>query len=121
MTRRALQGLRVGAHGPVWGSAPARTGAREASDPHGARTVARAIGVYMPGTVSRRDLLAQLGVTGAAALAGSAAGVRVARIAHAQDKPKGASPDKPFRIAAASAGSRTASRRTGRRARWPWP
>src|ERR1700736_5554010 len=58
----------------------------------------RAIGGHMPGTVSRRDLLAQLGVTGAAALAGSAAGIGVAGIAHAQDKPKGAIPDKPFRI-----------------------
>src|SRR3984893_2209675 len=58
----------------------------------------RAIEGHMPGTVSRRDLLAQLGVTGAAALAGSAAGIGVAGIAHAQDKPKGAIPDKPFRI-----------------------
>src|SRR5437899_549619 len=52
----------------------------------------------MPGLVTRRDFLAQLGVTAAAALGGSAAGLGVAGIAHAQEKPKGTIPDKPFRI-----------------------
>src|SRR6266436_5188781 len=52
----------------------------------------------MPGPVSRRDLLAQLGVTAAATLGASAAGIGVAGIARAQEKPKGTIPDKPFRI-----------------------
>src|SRR6202022_1027246 len=94
MTRRALQRLRVGAHGAV--GAPLQREPQPKRVPHGVPR--RAIGGHMPGTVSRRDLLAQLGVTGAAALAGSAAGIGVAGIAHAQDKPKGAIPDKPFRI-----------------------
>jgi branched-chain amino acid transport system substrate-binding protein len=48
--------------------------------------------------VTRRDLLAQLGVTAAATLGASAAGIGVAGIARAQEKPKGTIPDKPFRI-----------------------
>jgi branched-chain amino acid transport system substrate-binding protein len=48
---------------------------------------------------TRRDFLAQLGVTAAATgIGASVAGVGVAGIAHAQDKPKGSIPDKPFRI-----------------------
>ncbi len=52
----------------------------------------------MSGRPTRRDFLSQLGVTAAAAIGGSAAGIGVAGIAHAQEKPKGAIPDKPFRI-----------------------
>ena len=52
----------------------------------------------MPGPVTRRDLLAQLGVTAAATIGASAAGIGVAGMARAQDKPKGTIPDKPFRI-----------------------
>ena len=52
----------------------------------------------MPGPVTRRDLLAKLGVTAAATFGASAAGFGVAGIAHAQDKAKGNIPDKPFRI-----------------------
>jgi branched-chain amino acid transport system substrate-binding protein len=47
---------------------------------------------------TRRDFLSQLGVTAAATFGASAAGVSIAGIAHAQDKPKGTIPDKPFRI-----------------------
>ena len=47
---------------------------------------------------SRRDFLSQLGVTAAATFGASAAGVSIAGIAHAQRKPKGTIPDKPFRI-----------------------
>src|SRR5437879_5145891 len=47
---------------------------------------------------TRRDFLSQLGVTAVAALGGSAAGVGMASMAHAQEKPKGAIPDKPFKI-----------------------
>ncbi len=49
----------------------------------------------MSGRPSRRDFLSQLGVTVAAAVGGSAVGVGAAR---AEEKPKGAIPDKPFRI-----------------------
>ena len=52
----------------------------------------------MSGGATRRDFLARLGVTAAAAVGGSAAGFGVAGIAHAQEKPKGTIPDKPFRI-----------------------
>jgi branched-chain amino acid transport system substrate-binding protein len=52
----------------------------------------------MPGPVTRRDLLAQLGVTAAATLGASAAGIGFAGVARAQEKPKGTIPDKPFRI-----------------------
>jgi len=48
---------------------------------------------------SRRDFLAQLGVTAAATTLGAgAATMGVTGIAHAQDKPKGNIPDKPFRM-----------------------
>jgi branched-chain amino acid transport system substrate-binding protein len=47
---------------------------------------------------SRRDFLSQLGVSVVAAGAGTAAGLGVAGVAHAQDKAKGTIPDKPFRI-----------------------
>src|SRR5258708_35062263 len=52
----------------------------------------------MSGRPTRRDFLSQLGVTAAAAIGGSAAGIGVAGMAHAQEKAKGAIPDKPFRI-----------------------
>jgi branched-chain amino acid transport system substrate-binding protein len=52
----------------------------------------------MPSGITRRDLLARLGVTTAAAVGGTAAGVSLAGIARADDKPKGTIPDKPFRI-----------------------
>src|SRR6267378_2619082 len=55
-------------------------------------------GQNMKGPVTRRDLLAKLGVTAAATLGASAAGFGVAGIARAQEKPKGTIPDKPFRI-----------------------
>jgi len=49
-------------------------------------------------TPTRRDFLSQLGVTAAATFGASAAGISLGGIAHAQDKPKGTIPDKPFRI-----------------------
>jgi branched-chain amino acid transport system substrate-binding protein len=52
----------------------------------------------MSGRPTRRDFLSQLGVTTAAAIGGSMVGAGVAGIAHAQEKAKGAIPDKPFRI-----------------------
>jgi branched-chain amino acid transport system substrate-binding protein len=52
----------------------------------------------MSGGATRRDFLAQLGVTAAATFGASAAGISVAGIAQAQDKPKGTIPDKPYRI-----------------------
>src|SRR5258708_32088542 len=52
----------------------------------------------MSGRPTRRDFLSPLGVTAAAAIGGSAAGVGVAGLAHAQEKPKGTIPDKPFKI-----------------------
>ena len=52
----------------------------------------------MSGEATRRDFLAQLGVTTAAAFGGSAATIGVAGIAHAQVKPKGNIPNKPYRI-----------------------
>src|SRR2546427_5316994 len=52
----------------------------------------------MPGPVTRRDLLAQLGVTAAATFGASAAGIGFAGVARAQEKPKGNIPDKPYRI-----------------------
>ncbi|MFL5446535.1 MAG: ABC transporter substrate-binding protein [Myxococcales bacterium] len=42
--------------------------------------------------------MSQLGVTMAATVGGSAIGFGAAGIAHAQDKPKGTIPDKPFKI-----------------------
>src|SRR5438045_7568390 len=47
---------------------------------------------------TRRDFLSQLGVTAVAAVGGSAAGFGLAGMAHAQEKPKGTIPDKPFKI-----------------------
>src|ERR1700736_4279852 len=52
----------------------------------------------MSGRPTRRDFLSRLGVTSAAAIGGSMAGFGLAGIAHAQDKPKGTIPDKPFKI-----------------------
>jgi branched-chain amino acid transport system substrate-binding protein len=52
----------------------------------------------MSGRPTRRDFLSQLGVTAAAAIGGSVAGVGMASVAHAQEKAKGNIPDKPFRI-----------------------
>src|SRR5438874_5105214 len=47
---------------------------------------------------TRRDFLAKHGVTAVAAVGGSAAGLGMASMAHAQEKPKGTIPDKPFKI-----------------------
>ena len=47
---------------------------------------------------TRRDFLSQLGVTAVAAVGGSAAGLGMASMAHAQEKAKGTIPDKPFKI-----------------------
>src|SRR5260370_25793167 len=54
----------------------------------------------MPEKPTRRDFLAQLGVTAAtaAALGATAAGVTVAGTAQAQGKPKGTIPNTPYRI-----------------------
>src|SRR5467141_1995867 len=52
----------------------------------------------MSGRPTRRDFLSRLGVTSAAAIGGSMAGFGLAGMAHAQEKPKGAIPDKPFKI-----------------------
>jgi branched-chain amino acid transport system substrate-binding protein len=52
----------------------------------------------MSGGATRREFLARLGVTAAAAMGGSAATIGVAGVANAQEKPKGTIPDKPFRI-----------------------
>src|SRR5213593_5170350 len=46
---------------------------------------------------TRRDFLSQLGVSAVAAVGGSMVGLG-AGMAHAQEKPKGTIPDKPFRI-----------------------
>src|SRR5438105_1907849 len=46
---------------------------------------------------TRRDFLSQIGVTAVAAIGGSMAGLG-AGMAHAQEKPKGTIPDKPFKI-----------------------
>src|SRR6267378_41257 len=53
----------------------------------------------MAGEVNRRDFLNSLGVSVGAALAATAgAALPVVGVAHAQDKPKGNIPDKPFKI-----------------------
>src|SRR6266850_2302704 len=52
----------------------------------------------MSGRPTRRDFLSRLGVTSAAAIGGSMTGFGLAGLAHAQDKPKGTIPDKPFKI-----------------------
>src|SRR5437016_1190498 len=46
---------------------------------------------------TRRDFLSQIGVTAVAAIGGSMAGLG-AGMAHAEEKPKGTIPDKPFKI-----------------------
>src|SRR6266480_5258145 len=53
---------------------------------------------FMSGRPTRRDFLSRLGVTSAAAIGGSMAGFGLAGLAHAQEKPKGTIPDKPFKI-----------------------
>src|SRR5437899_4491711 len=52
----------------------------------------------MAGEVNRRDFLSTLGVSVGAALASAGAALPVVGVAHAQDKPKGNIPDKPYRI-----------------------
>src|SRR3954464_15824024 len=52
----------------------------------------------MSGRPTRRDFLSQLGVTAAAALGGGAAGMGIGGAAYAKEKPKGTTPDKPFKI-----------------------
>ncbi|HZX43126.1 MAG TPA: ABC transporter substrate-binding protein, partial [Myxococcaceae bacterium] len=52
----------------------------------------------MPSRPTRREFLSQLGVTTAVAVGGAAAGIGVSGVAHAQEKPKGTIPDKPFKI-----------------------
>lgn len=52
----------------------------------------------MPEGTTRRKFLAQLGIGTVAATVGASAGVGVAGIARAQEKPKGNIPSNPFRI-----------------------
>src|SRR5712691_1755144 len=52
----------------------------------------------MSGEVNRRDFLSTLGVSVGAALASAGAALPVVGVAHAQDKPKGNIPDKPYKI-----------------------
>src|SRR5437667_12804533 len=52
----------------------------------------------MAAEVNRRDFLNTLGVSVGAALASAGAAMPVVGVAHAQDKPKGNIPDKPYRI-----------------------
>src|ERR1700737_905974 len=52
----------------------------------------------MSGRPTRRDFLSRLGVTSAAAIGGGSAGRTGAGVAHAQEKPKGVIPTKPFKI-----------------------
>src|SRR5438876_7220685 len=52
----------------------------------------------MAGEVNRRDFLGTLGVSVGAALASTGAAIPLVGVAHAQDKPKGNIPDKPYRI-----------------------
>src|SRR5438477_2310824 len=52
----------------------------------------------MAGEVNRRSFLNSLGVSVGAALATAGGAIPVVGVAHAQDKPKGTSPDKPFKI-----------------------
>src|SRR5262245_818110 len=63
----------------------------------GSRAVHPTEGSPMAGEVNRRDFLSTLGVSVGAAFA-AAGTVPVVGVAHAQDKPKGNIPDKPFRI-----------------------
>src|SRR5690349_21489242 len=69
-----------------------------AADKSNTASIRRIRSPIMSSGPTRRDFLAQLGVTAAATgIGASVAGVGVAGIAHAQDKPKGSIPDKPFR------------------------
>ena len=52
----------------------------------------------MAGEVNRRSFLNSLGVSVGAALATAGGTIPVVGVAHAQDKPKGNIPDKPFKI-----------------------
>ena len=52
----------------------------------------------MAGEVDRRSFLSSLGVSVGAALATAGGAIPVVGVAHAQDKPKGNIPDKPFKI-----------------------
>ena len=52
----------------------------------------------MAGEVDRRNFLSSLGVSVGAALATAGGAIPVVGVAHAQDKPKGNIPDKPFKI-----------------------
>jgi len=52
----------------------------------------------MAGEVNRRSFLSSLGVSVGAALATAGGAIPVVGVAHAQDKPKGNIPDKPYRI-----------------------
>src|SRR5258705_12824619 len=52
----------------------------------------------MAGEVNRRSFLSSLGVSVGAALATAGGAIPIVGVAHAQDKPKGNIPDKPFKI-----------------------
>ena len=52
----------------------------------------------MEGEVNRRNFLGSLGVTVGATLASAGGAIPIVGVAHAQDKPKGTIPDKPFKI-----------------------
>src|SRR2546430_2586023 len=67
-----------------------RPTARKTSTPNG--------GITMAGEVNRRSFLSSLGVSVGAALATAGGAVPIVGVAHAQDKPKGNIPDKPYRI-----------------------
>src|SRR5262249_61448356 len=55
-------------------------------------------GITMAGEVDRRSFLGSLGVSVGAAFATAGGTIPMVGIAHAQDKPKGNIPDKPFKI-----------------------
>src|SRR5207245_8483463 len=71
---------------------------------HAVKHHARSRGVHpmegstMAGEVKRRDFLSTLGVSVGATRAWAGAALPVVGVAHAQDKPKGNIPDKPYRI-----------------------
>src|SRR5438093_8400281 len=52
----------------------------------------------MAGEVDRRNFLSSLGVSVGAALATAGGAIPVVGVAHAQDKPKGNIPDKPYKV-----------------------